>query len=116
MRPGDPFPGAGSEALAVACSLDASELADRVAEFECVFASALVSYEREPTQLQLSLSVSGGDEVHVHDLFRREAECCPFFKFRIARDENALLVMMRVPEGAEQALDDFERLARARRT
>ncbi len=113
MHPGDPGPAGGSQTLPIVCSLDQAGLADRVAEFEHLFAKALASYERDAMQLRLSFSAEDADEALVRDLFRREGECCRFFTFRIERFEQVLLVTRDVPEGAETALDDFERLAAA---
>ncbi len=112
MHP-DPGAAAGSDALPIVCSLDHADLADRVSEFEHLFSSALVSHERDGTLLRLNLSTADADEALVRDLFRRESECCQFFTFRIERFERVLQVTMSVPEGAETALDDFERLAAA---
>jgi hypothetical protein len=78
--------------LAIACSLDAVGLADRVAECERLFATALLSYRREPAKLRLVLAVTEQSEAAVRDLFRREADCCQFFSFAIQRDEQTLVV------------------------
>jgi hypothetical protein len=104
-------PAPDSNPLAIVCSLDAVGVADRMAEFEQLFATALVSYERQPAKLRLVLAVPEQGEVALRDLFSREADCCQFFSFAIQRDEQTLVVKMAVPEGAEPMLDDFERLA-----
>ncbi len=106
------------ESAAIVCSLDPAGFVARLAEFEHLFASTLVSHERERAQLRLVLAASAGEDSAVRDLFAREADCCKFFSFAISRAESTLVVTMGVPPGAEPMLDGFEALAAgaARRT
>jgi hypothetical protein len=99
------------ELIEIACSLDGADMANRVAEFEHLFATALVSQRHEPGQLRLELAVAVADEAAVRDLFAREAECCQFFTFGIHRDGDTLVVTMDVPDAAQPVLDEFEALA-----
>jgi hypothetical protein len=71
--------------LAIACSLGASEYAERLREFRRLFAVSLRASEREPTVLHLRLDSETAHEAAVRDLFRREHECCPFFRFDVER-------------------------------
>jgi hypothetical protein len=88
---------AAPEHVDIVCSLDASSMAERMAEFERLFASALVSQRREPGQLRLEFALTGKEEAAVRELFAREAECCTFFSFGIQRDAERLIVTMAVP-------------------
>ena len=99
------------ELVEIACSLDAADMASRVAEFEHLFMTALASQRREPGQLRLEFAVAGEDEAAVRDLLAREAECCRFFSFGFERDGDTLVVTMDVPDAAQPVLDEFEALA-----
>jgi hypothetical protein len=61
--------------------------------------------------LHLSLDPSTAREDDVRDLLRREQECCPFFNFTVEATADELRVQAKVPEGAEECLNDLERLA-----
>jgi hypothetical protein len=100
------------ESPAIACTLDATGLADRLAEFQSLFVATLRSHVREPTHLRLVLSVTVENEPGVRDLFAREAECCQFFAFTFQRDGELLSVSMTVPDNGIPILDEFEDLAR----
>jgi len=45
------------------------------------------------------------------DLLRREQECCSFFFFSVEASPVAIRVEAAVPDGAEECLDDLERMA-----
>jgi hypothetical protein len=102
------------DSVPISCSLDAAGLADRRAEFNSLFATTLVSQEREPLELRLALAVREDAESPVRDLFRRERECCPFFAFTLRRAGDILVITIGVPDGAEAALDALAEMARRR--
>jgi hypothetical protein len=102
---------AALEPVDIVCSLDAAGVADRMAEFERLFASALASQRSEPGRLRLEFALAGEEEAAVRDLLAREAECCTFFSFGIERDAERLVVTMGVPQAAQPMLDEFEALA-----
>jgi hypothetical protein len=63
-----------------ACTLPTQERPLRVAEFDALFASALLRVERlEPTRLRLVLAAEA--EATARDLTGRETACCSFFRF-----------------------------------
>jgi hypothetical protein len=65
---------------------------------------------REPTRLYLRLDVATAGEADVRDLLRREQECCAFFNFDVQPAGDVLMVQAHVPDGADECLDDLERL------
>jgi hypothetical protein len=97
--------------LTIACSLTPSDYAERVQEFETLFATSLRESRRELTLLRLRLDPATAREKDVRDLLRREQECCPFFNFTVVATPDALNVEAAVPEEAAECLDDLERLA-----
>src|ERR1700712_988375 len=84
------------EPPAIACTLDATGLAARIAEFQSLFTATLRSYIREPLQLRLVLSVTADGDAAVRGLFERESRCCQFFRFTFQRDGDTLVVGMNV--------------------
>ena len=98
-----------------ACTLPTPEIPLRIGEFDGLFARSLRRVERpEPTRLRMVLD--GGDEVEaaVRDLTAREADCCSFFEFRIARDGERTLLGIRVPRNRVAVLDGLAARATAR--
>jgi hypothetical protein len=95
----------------LACSLSPREYAQRRRDFRRLFAVALRESRREPARLHLVLDASTAREDEVRDLLRREQECCPFFSFAVEATSNTVRVTASVPAGAEECLDDLERIA-----
>jgi hypothetical protein len=63
----------------------------RVAEYQRLFAQALVSKERTAEGIRFRLRADDGVEAWVSDLVAREKECCPFFGFRVAVADGHVL-------------------------
>jgi hypothetical protein len=102
---------ANASNLTLACSLSAAEYAERLRAFRRLFAVSLQAVRREPTRLQLLLDADTAGDAEVRDLLRREQECCPFFSFTVERTAGSIAVETVVPLGAEECLNDLERLA-----
>jgi hypothetical protein len=94
----------------IACSLAPGEYPERIQEFRTLFAS-VVDLRREPTRLQLTFQASKTDPQHARDLLRREQECCPFFSSSVDVRGESVLVEIAVSPGAEEWLDDLQRIA-----
>ena len=75
-----------------------------------LFATSLQGSRREPTRLYLRLDAATAREAAVSDLLSREQECCPFFSFGVESAGDVLLVEAHVLDGADECLDDLERL------
>lgn len=103
-----------SEPAPVACSLDGSQLGDRLAEFKALFSTALLDSRREDDQLLLDLDPRV--EQSARDLMRREKECCAFWSFEFVAADDRLQVRMGVlnPD-AVPLLDEFAQFAASSR-
>jgi hypothetical protein len=97
--------------LEIACSLTPGDYAQRLQEFRQLFATSLRETRREPTRLHLWLDPAAAREDEVRDLVRREQECCSFFSFSVEASQAAIRIEAAVPDGAEECLDDLERMA-----
>jgi hypothetical protein len=97
--------------LELACSLTPGDYAQRLREFRQLFATSLQESRREPARLYLVLDAARAGEDQVRDLLRREQECCSFFTFSVQASLSVVRVEAAVPDGANECLDDLERMA-----
>ncbi len=58
--------------------------ADRLREYQQLFATALVGRERTPQGIRFRLRAGDGVEARVRDLVAREQACCAFMAFEVA--------------------------------
>lgn len=66
------------------CTLPTAQRPLRVAEFDDLFATALLRVERlAPTRARLTLAGDDGSAATVADLTARETACCAFFAFTL---------------------------------
>jgi hypothetical protein len=87
-----------------ACTLPTLEQPLRLAEFDSLFATGLVSQTRiAPHVLRWSLDPNAEDVAR--DLTARETECCTFFRFNFIAEPPALLVDVHVPTAQVKVLD-----------
>lgn len=68
----------------IACTLDATGVADRLDEFGELFVDSLIGSERTGEGIRFRFAVEPGLEDKIRDLARREQTCCSFFGFEIA--------------------------------
>jgi hypothetical protein len=91
--------------IPIACSLDPAEMAERGEEMRALARRALVGRTRDAGALRLEFENSDGTAEAVHELVRRERECCPFLGFTLDGDRDRLIVRIAAPSGAETVLD-----------
>jgi hypothetical protein len=63
----------------------------RLAEYQRLFATALVGRERTPDGIRFRFRAEPGIEDWVRDLAAREKACCAFFGFGVSRVESEVL-------------------------
>ena len=87
-----------------ACTLPTVERPLRLAEFDDLFATALISQQRvAPTRLRWQLNPAA--QQRAQDLAARESSCCSFFSFAFAVTGNELQVDLDVPAEQVAVLD-----------
>jgi hypothetical protein len=107
--------GTGGRDVPIACSLTPDAATGRLDEWRAMFDRIVEATRRmDATRLGLRLR-SGVDVSAVIDLARREVACCPFFRFTLEVDVDALTLVVAVPPEAEAVLDEFGRLVPERR-
>jgi hypothetical protein len=89
--------------------------AERMAEYEKLFASALIGRERTESGVRFRFGIEEGLEEWIRDLAAREKACCAFFTFTVTRAGDELWWHASVPddEVARQILDELYRLSDA---
>jgi len=97
-----------------ACTLPTAERPTRVAEFDELFATALVAVDR-PTALSARFTLAAGPGIAatVADLVARESQCCAFFTFDLVEGGDALSLTVGVPPGQVDVLDGLTARASA---
>lgn len=88
------------------CTLPASQLPLRVAEFGALFADAVRGIERVgPSQLRLELQSSPEVAERAARLAAAETECCSFFTFTLTATGGRLALEVSVPRRYTGVLD-----------
>jgi MerR family copper efflux transcriptional regulator len=96
----------------IACTLDATGVAARLAEFGELFRRALVGRDTTADGIRFRLAAVPGVEETIRDLARREQTCCSFFRFDIALHDDEVWWDATVDDPrARPLLDDFLALA-----
>ncbi|RQX03046.1 hypothetical protein [Micromonospora inaquosa] len=86
------------------CTLPSQQRPLRLAEFDDLFATALLAQQRlSPTGLRWRLDPTA--EAAARDLIDRESCCCSFFSFTLAADTDTLRLDVQVPAAHVDVLD-----------
>lgn len=91
-------------ALAIACTLDATDFKDRVTGIRDLASRHLLSSRRETLRLHLVYAAAALPEVQ--DLVAQESECCAFLDFHMQSGDRVELTIT-APESAASAADEL---------
>ena len=92
-------------ALAIACTLGAGGLKDRVADIRTLANRYLRSSHRKPLQLELVYDRDALAEVR--DLLAKESDCCSFLAFDLRHDDQAVRLTIKAPVEALPPADEL---------
>lgn len=95
---------ANDTALAIACSLGATDFKERVASLRDLASRHLLSSRRE--QLQLYLTYNSVALLEVEDMVAKESDCCAFLDFDLQAGVRVELTIT-APESAALAADEL---------
>ncbi|HVA05804.1 MAG TPA: hypothetical protein VNG12_03585 [Acidimicrobiales bacterium] len=102
------------EEVPIACTLGASELPDRLAEWQAFFGDHVEGSEPVSEQrLRLRLRDSDAALLAAASLSRREKACCAFFEFSVELGVHERWLVVSVPPGAEETLSSFAAMLRS---
>ena len=88
-----------------ACTLPTVDRPLRLAEFDDLFRESVVAVERDGLRTRLTLRGSAGLLDRVVDLTGRESECCSFFRFSVAGDDDGAVLEVGVPPARADILE-----------
>ena len=89
-----------------ACTLPASDRPQRAADFDALFAGAVLGIERAgPTRLRLDLQPGPQSAARAAELAAAETGCCSFFTFTIIVTAGRLILDITVPAPHTGTLD-----------
>ena len=102
------FGNADMAGVPIACSLDATSLDERAAEWRALAHSpSVLSVEAVGTTVRLVLDPSDTALTTAVSLAQREKECCPFFDVSVQLEADRRTLVLAVPDGAEDVLGAF---------
>ena len=104
-RRGDPAP--------IACTLDAGALKDRGDEWRALVASSVVRLESDAASVRLVLRDSDDALQAAASLGAREKECCAFLDVAKEIQADTRVLVLSVPDGAEEVLAAFAEMLRS---
>ena len=95
------------DVLPIACSLDATELPERLREMADLGRDALLDARIEATRAQLRFAA--GEAVHerLEAVVAAESRCCAFLTMRIVPAADGLLLTIDAPAGADVVLAEL---------
>lgn len=91
--------------LAIACTLDAGDLKERVASIRDLASRHLLSSRREPLVLYLHYAPAALAEVE--DLVAKESACCAFLDFDLKLVSREVALRITAPASAAAAADEL---------
>ena len=100
------------DAVPIACSLDAGDIAPRVDEWRVLLASSATGFTRvQLGRLEIGLRDDRRGLGRLMRLARLERECCPFFGFTFLVGASTVALAIEAPADAAALLDGFAQLA-----
>lgn len=89
----------------IACTLGGTDYTERLAWIASLNRDGLLSHERHDAALQLRYAptVRG----RVHELVRKESECCAFLNFALDESDSDVRLTITVPDRLRDAADHF---------
>jgi hypothetical protein len=96
--------------LPIACSLNATELAERLAEMADVGRAALRGIRTTGTHAQLSFAAGKGVRDRIAAIVAAESQCCAFLDMTVSDEPDTVVLTIAAPEGADVAelVDAFQ--------
>lgn len=91
----------------IACSLDASQLRERLAEIEAVGAESLIDKTQEGERHVLNFRADAGTARRLEEIVAAESRCCAFLDLKLTRQGDELTLTVAAPSGGEEIADEL---------
>lgn len=89
----------------IACTLGGADYAERLAWIANLNHDGLLGHQRHEATLELRYDATVRDRVH--ELVRKEAECCAFLTFALDESGRDVRLTITAPDGARDGVDLF---------
>jgi hypothetical protein len=93
--------------LPIACTLDATQMRDRVRFIDALVADALIDQEPIDGGLRTRFHARDGIEARVRELVAAESRCCAFLTFAVGGRPGELWLDIIGPVEARPVIDEF---------
>jgi hypothetical protein len=93
--------------LPIACSLNATELPQRLAEMAALGRAALLDARTRPTRAELRFAAGAGVRERLEAIVAAESQCCAFLTIAVTEEPDTVLLTIDAPEGAEVVLAEL---------
>jgi hypothetical protein len=91
----------------IACSLDAGELRERLAEIEAIGAESLIDRARDGKQHVLRFRANAETERRLKEIVAAESRCCAFLDLKLVRRDGELILTLAAPAGGEPIVNEL---------
>src|SRR5688500_8922766 len=93
--------------LPIACSLNATQLVERLAEMSALGEDALLDATRDGTRARLRFAARAGVRERVERIAAAESECCAFLAFDVGDEADTVVLTIEGPDDATPVLDEL---------
>ncbi len=93
--------------LPIACSLDSTELPERLAEIADLGSDALMDAHLEGTRALLRFAAGAAVRARVEAIVAAESRCCAFLQMRVSDEPDAVVLTIDAPADARLVLDEL---------
>jgi hypothetical protein len=91
----------------IACSLNATELPQRLAEMAALGRDALLDARTGPTRAELRFAAGAGVRERVEAIVAAESQCCAFLEMVVTEESGTVVLAIEAPDGAEVVLAEL---------
>ncbi|MBA3301379.1 MAG: hypothetical protein H0T15_05870 [Thermoleophilaceae bacterium] len=91
----------------IACSLDASQMSDRLAEAAAIGAESLFDVREQGERKLLLFRAGEGVQSRLERIVAAELECCPFLSLELTAEPDALVLTIAGPDDAQPIVDEM---------
>jgi hypothetical protein len=93
--------------LLIACTLDATNLKDRLAEMHAVGEAAVLTAETTGNKAVLRFRASDATHERLAAIVAAESECCAFLSLDLRDEHEQLALTIEAPEGGEPVMHEL---------
>ena len=93
--------------LPIACTLEARDLAQRLADMAELGHDALIEARLDGTCARLRFAAGAGVRARVETIVAAESQCCAFLQMRVSDERDAVLLTIDAPDDAGAVVDEL---------